>query len=116
MLKDPTGSQPLDSFVSSDTTTGAADVASHYSGRWSIECVFRDARQVLGAENPQSWKGVGPERAAALSLWLMTAVWAWYIPTYASARTWRVRPWYSAKVTPSFLDALAALRRVLWAD
>jgi len=116
MVKDPTGSQPLDFFVSSDTAIGAGDVASHYSGRWSIECVFRDAKQVLGAENPQSWKGVGPERAAALSLWLMTAVWAWYIPTYGTTRTWKSRPWYSAKATPSFLDALAALRRVLWAD
>jgi hypothetical protein len=27
-----------------------------------------------------------------------------------------VRPWYQTKATPSFLDALAALRRTLWAD
>ena len=29
--------------------------------------------------------------------------------------TWRMRPWYPAKRTPSFADALAALRRALWA-
>ncbi|MGH9155666.1 MAG: hypothetical protein ACRD1K_07535 [Acidimicrobiales bacterium] len=46
----------------------------------------------------------------------MTAVWAWYIPTFGAAQTWKDRPWYRAKATPSFLDALAALRRVLWRD
>ncbi len=46
----------------------------------------------------------------------MTAVWAWYIPTFGAARTWKVRPWYTAKAAPSFLDALAALRKTLWSD
>jgi hypothetical protein len=116
VIKDPNGKQPLDFFVCSDPHADAAWVASHYSGRWSIECVFREAKQILRTENPQSWKGVGPERAAALSLWLMTAIWAWYIPAYGPTPTWQHRPWYRVKVTPSFLDALAALRRVLWRD
>ena len=29
--------------------------------------------------------------------------------------TWRMRPCYPAKLTPSFADALAVLRRALWA-
>ena len=49
-----------------------------------------------------------------LSLWLMTAIWAWYIPTFGAAPTWTQRPWYRAKTNPSFLDALPALRRILW--
>ena len=28
--------------------------------------------------------------------------------------TWRRRPWYPKKATPSFVDALACLRRTLW--
>lgn len=43
-------------------------------------------KQCLGAENPQSWKGIGPERAASLSLY--AAIWTWYIPTYGPANTW----------------------------
>jgi hypothetical protein len=27
-----------------------------------------------------------------------------------------LRPWHQKKATPSFLDALAALRRTLWAE
>ena len=71
----------------------------------------RDAKQALGGEDPQSWKGEGPARAAALSLWLHTAIWCWYLSTHADTSTWRVRPWYRHKHTASFADALAALRR-----
>ena len=63
---------------------------------------------------PQSWKGQGPARAAALSLWLHTAIWCWYLGTHADTPSWRTRPWYRHKHTASFADALAALRRTLW--
>ncbi len=42
--------------------------------------------------------------------------WSWYLETHPTGRTWITRPWYPHKTTPSFLDALAALRRVLWAQ
>ncbi len=105
-----------DFFFTTDLDTGAAWVASRYAGRWSIDCVNREVKQILGAENPQCCKRLGPERAASVSLWLYAAVWAWYIPTHGTARTWIPRPWYSKKSTPSFLDAVAALRRTLWSE
>ena len=86
------------------------------AGRWSIEDTFRNVKQLLGGEDPQTWKGEGPERAASLALWLYGAIWAWYIKTQGSKTTWPALPWYPAKKTPSFADALAALRRVLWRD
>ncbi len=85
-------------------------------GGRTIEVTNRDAKQALGGEDPQSWKGQGPARAAALSLWLHTAIWCWYLSTHADTTSWRTRPWYRHKNTPSFLDALAALRRVLWSQ
>jgi hypothetical protein len=63
-----------------------------------------------------SWKRRGPERAAALSLWLHAAIWCWYLQTNPAGRTWIPRPWYRHKHTASFLDALAALRRTLWSQ
>jgi hypothetical protein len=56
-----------------------------------------------------------PERVVALSLWLHANVWAWYLATQGPTPTWTTRPWYTAKATPSFSDALACLRRTLWA-
>ncbi|MHB8184909.1 MAG: hypothetical protein ACYDDU_02285 [Dermatophilaceae bacterium] len=71
-------------------------------------------RQDTGGEDPQSWKRQRPERAAALSLWLHALTWCWYLQTHPAAGTWIPRPWYPHKKTPSFPDALAALRQVHW--
>ena len=113
---DPAGVEPDDFFVTTDTSATGAQVASRYAGRWSIEVCFRDVKQHLGGQDPQSWKRQGPERAAALSLWLHALTWCWYLHTHPGGRTWIPRPWYQAKATPSFLDALAALRRTLWSQ
>lgn len=116
IVRDPDGVEPDDFFVTTDRTASGAEVASHYAGRWSIEVCFRDVKQDLGAQDPQSWKRKGPERTACLSLWLHTLIWCWYLDTHPAGHTWIPRPWYRHKATPSFLDALAALRRVLWSQ
>ena len=114
IVRDPHGVEPDDYFFTTDLTATAAQTATRYAGRWSIEVTFRDVKQDVGGENPQCWKRRGPERAACLSLWLHAIVWCWYIDTNPHGATWPTRPWYPRKKTPSFLDALAALRRVLW--
>jgi hypothetical protein len=114
IVRDPTGKQPDDYYFTTDIDADPAEVATTYLGRWAIEITFRDVKQHLGGEDPQTWTHRGPHRAAALSLWIYTAIWAWYIPTYGTRRTWRPTPWYLRKTTPSFADALAALRRLLW--
>ena len=77
IVRDPTATQPDDFFVTSATQHSPAAIASGYTGRCSIEVTNRDAKQALGGEDPQSWKGQRPARAAALSLWLHTAIWCW---------------------------------------
>lgn len=116
IVRDPTGIEPDDFFVTTDLTASGADTASRYAGRWSIEVCFRDVKQALGGENPQSWKRSGPERAACLSLWLHAITWCTYLAEHPAGDTWIPRPWYPRKATPSFLDALAALRRTLWSQ
>ncbi len=116
IVRDPAGVEPDDFFVTTDLTASGGDTASRYAGRWSIEVCFRDVKQDLGGEDPQSWKRKGPERAACLSRWMHGLTWCWYLDTHPTGRTWIPRPWYTHKATPSFLDALAALRRVLWSQ
>ncbi len=114
IVRDPAGVQPDDFLFSTDLDCAPELVAEHYAGRWSIEDTFRNVKQHLGGQQPQSWKHKGPERAAGLSLWIYTATWLWYLTTQGSAVTWKRRPWYPKKATPSFADALACLRRTLW--
>jgi len=116
IVRDPMGREPDDFFFTTDLQAAPAAVVSHYAGRWSIEDTFRNVKQLLRGQDPQTWKGQGPERAAALSMWLYAAIWSWYIRTQGSKTTWPHLPWYTSKRTPSFTDALATLRRVLWRD
>lgn len=114
IVRDPAGKEPDDFFFTTDVEAYGPAVASRYAGRWSIEDTFRNVKQCLGGEDPQTWKGHGPERAACLSLWIYAAVWHWYIETQGTKPTFFRTPWYPGKTTPSFADALAALRRALW--
>jgi len=116
VVRDPEGHQHDDFFFSTNLQTAPELVAGHYAGRWSIEDTFRNDKQFLGAEHPQTWRKWGPERAAALSLWIYSAVWLWYIPNHGARPSWPSLPWYPQKRTPSFADALARLRRTLWQD
>ena len=51
-----------------------------------------------------------------LAFWLHTAVWCCYLASWNGQPTWRIRPWYTRKATPSFQDALTAMRRILWQE
>jgi DDE superfamily endonuclease len=114
IVRDPSGHQHDDFFISSDTSISSAEVASLYSDRWAIEVTNRDLKQYLGIQHPQSWVGDGPVRVVALAGWLYSAVWHWYLVAHAQDPAWPDRPWYTSKRTPSFADALAALRSETW--
>ena len=96
VVADPDARQPDDLFFTSDLDLAPEEVASLYAGRWSIEDTFRNTKQLLGGEAPQSWKGQGPERAAALSLWTYSAVWLWYVVCCGAQAPWQPRPWHRA--------------------
>jgi hypothetical protein len=114
VVADPDQREHDDLLLCTDLAIPPELVASLYYGRWSIEVTFRDTKQLLGGEQPQCWKVQGPERAAALSFWTYSAVWLWYLACHGTRPTWRTRPSYPTKRTPSFADALATLRRALW--
>jgi hypothetical protein len=112
--RDPGGKERDDFFFTTDLSSSPEEVVSCYAGRWSIEDTFRGVKQYLGGQDPQTWRGKGPERAAAFSLILYSVIWLFYIQTQGGRKTWISLPWYPRKTTPSFVDALAFLRRLLW--
>jgi len=112
--RDPQGKELDDFFISTDLTLATQAVIGGFAGRWCIEETNRNVKQYLGGQQPQTWRRQGPERAAALSLVLYAWVWTWYLQQNKGRQTWMARPWYATKETPSFRDALAALRRTLW--
>lgn len=114
--RDPDGKEKDDFFFTTDLTMTAAEVLECYNDRWAIEDTFKNTKQLLGGQQPQTFKGKGPERAAGLSLWLYSVVWLWYLSQKSHRRYFIVQPWYRQKATPSFADAIACLRRQLWKE
>ncbi len=114
--RDPQGKEKDDFFFTTDVTTEPAKVIECYADRWAIEDTFKNTKQFLGGQEPQTFKDKGPERAAGLSLWLYSMVWLWYLLQKSNKRYFIVHPWNPLKATPSFADAIACLRRELWAE
>jgi hypothetical protein len=112
--RDPAGKERDDFFFSTDLSLKPAQVIGGFAGRWSIEDTFKNTKQFVGGQEPQTWKGQGPERAAMLSLWLGSVVWLWYLGSQGREHRITAPPWYPKKEHPSFQDALAGLRRCLW--
>jgi hypothetical protein len=114
--KGPVDKDKVDFFVTTDLTLTPKQVIEGFAGRWSIEDTFKNTKQLLGGQQPQSFKREAPVRAAAMSFWLYSTVWLWYLE---NKRLWKMLPrfaWYHQKRTPSFADALASLRQTLWKE
>ena len=114
--RDPKGKEKDDFFFTTDLDLAGADVVSAFADRWPIEDTFRNVKQFLGGEQPQCWKGEGPQRAASLSHLLYGIVWLWYIKHGHASDSLAAAPWYPGKSVPSFKDAIAALRKALWRE
>jgi len=114
--RDPEGKEHDDFFFTTDLSLGPEQVIGGFAGRWSIEDTFKNTKQFIGGQEPQTWKGQGPERAAMLSLWLSSVVWLWYLSQPGWSGKISILPWYPQKTHPSFQDALASLRRHLWSQ
>ncbi len=110
--RDPEGIEKDDFFFTTDISMEPAKVISLYADRWSIEDTFRNAKQYLGIQEPQSWKFFGPERVAAFGYFIYGLVWMWFIK-FGEHEVKSTTPWYPQKCRPSFLDALAGIRRLI---
>jgi hypothetical protein len=112
--RDPERKEKDDYFLTTDLSRKPEAVISAFADRWAIEDTFRAVKQSLGAEEPQTWQGQGPERVAAFAYFLYGLVWLWYIRHGYGSVGVPATPWYPSKCRPSFRDALAALRTALW--
>lgn len=121
IIRDPDGQQVDDYFVCTDPTVSDTKIAERYYGRWTIEESIRDGKQYDGFESVQGWCPRSVERQAPMALIVQTMVKAWYIrrghrATSAHPKGDAICGWRTPKAHPSYLDMLATLRRVLWAD
>ena len=116
LVRDPSGQRDAKAFLCTDLDLEPTAILQRFVCRWRIETTFQEAREHLGVETQRQWSDLAILRTtpALLGLYSLVAVWA-----HGSMQTPNivVRPhpaaWYN-KHQPTFSDAIAAVRRVLW--
>jgi len=141
ITKDPKGRARPRAYFCTDSDRSIEEVLQTYAQRWDLEVAIRNAKQMLGVEDPQNgfWRrkqgrrsdtrrpgphprGRRGEQAVKhtfpLAFVAYALVFVWYLQNGDRkrdvARAKRLAPWYRQKCEPSFADMLAALRRDLW--
>jgi hypothetical protein len=118
VVRDPSGKRRDDCFFTTDLSMKPTEVLETIARRWSVEVAFRDAKQSLGFEEPQSRTRKAVERTAPMAFVLYSLTTLWYAEHgEALRRKWFVkRPWYRKKRSASFADMLATLRQASWVE
>src|SRR5918995_127075 len=84
--------------------------------RWQLEVTFQEARRHLGFETQRQWSelAIGRTTPALLGLFSLVALFADRQMREAAGALRRQAAWYH-KRHPTFADALALVRKELWA-
>jgi hypothetical protein len=115
LVRDPQARLSPYALFCTDPAVDALTVLAAYLQRWNIEVTFEEARAHLGFETQRQWttRAIGRTTPCLLGLFSLVVLLAHashpdHLPTRQAA-------WY-AKAEPTFIDALAAVRRQLWAS
>jgi hypothetical protein len=103
-------------FYSTDASLSPSRVVTLYTGRWGIEVTFQEVRRHLGFHTPRSWKRASVLRTGPCLLGLFSLVCLIHhrhTRGEGSRPLWA--PWH-AKAEPTFADAVASVRRLLWSQ
>jgi DDE superfamily endonuclease len=116
LVRDPRGAFQPQALLCTDRDADPAEVLAWFVRRWSVEVTFAEARRHLGVETQRQWSDAAVARTTPALLGLFSLVALRAVDLHArGALPHRLTAWYR-KEEPTFSDALAAVRRSLWAD
>lgn len=114
LVRDPLGRFDAQGLLCTDPTRTAAEVIGYYVRRWQVEVTFEETRRHLGVETQRQWSDRAIARTTPILLGLFSLVTLLATRLVRDGRLpVRTAAWY-AKQTPTFSDALAAVRRQWW--
>jgi hypothetical protein len=116
LVRDPSGEHEPAAFLSTDLKATPAMTLGWFVSRWRVETTFQEVRTHLGVETQRQWSDLAILRTtpALLGLFSLITVWADDLARNAGpALRPNIAAWYR-KEEPTFSDAIAAVRRVLW--
>jgi hypothetical protein len=115
LVRDPKGEFATQALLCTDLGAGPEQIVRWFVLRWQMETTFQEARRHLGMETQRQWSELAIRRTtpALLGLFSIVALFAHKRMTQ-STQAIRQAAWYR-KSRPTFSDALALVRKELWA-
>jgi hypothetical protein len=116
LVRDPLGEHEPQAFLSTDLDATPATILQWFVFRWRVETTFQEVRAHLGVETQRQWSDLAILRTtpALLGLFSLITVWASGLAqANGGLLHLHATAWYDKK-EPTFSDAIAAVRRVLW--
>jgi hypothetical protein len=116
LIRDPEEGFETQALLCTDLDAEPERIISWFARRWQMESTFQEVRQRLGLETQRQWSETAIRRTAPALLGLFSLVTLFAHRHMAKgADSARQTAWYS-KPHPTFSDALAQVRRQLWAQ
>ncbi len=115
LIHDPRGEFKTRALLCTDLDADPEKILSWFVTRWQLEVTFQEVRRHLGFETQRQWSDLAIRRTtpALLGLFSVITLFAHRQMTQA-AGAFRRAAWYH-KAHPTFADALALVRKELWA-
>jgi DDE superfamily endonuclease len=115
LIRDPHGQFATQALLCTDGDVAPEQIVAWFVRRWQLEVTFEEARRHLGVETQRQWSELAIRRTTPALLGLFSLI-TLLAHQQVSQRSVHVRQaaWYQ-KTQPTFADALAVVRRELWA-
>jgi hypothetical protein len=116
LIRDPREEFESQALLCTDPSADPARIIGWFVRRWQMESTFQEVRQRLGFETGRHWSETAVKRTAPAHLALFSVVTLFAHQEKARMpESVRRTAWYE-KEHPTFSDALALVRRELWAQ
>lgn len=114
LVRDPLRQLEPKAFLCTDQSATPVEILAWFVRRWSVEVTFEEVRRHLGVETQRQWSDKAIMRTTPCLLGLFSLVTLMADTLHArGALTAAQSAWYK-KPLPTFSDALASVRTVLW--
>jgi hypothetical protein len=116
LIRDPEGGFKPQALLCTDLDADPEQVLRWFVMRWQLEVTFQEMRRHLGFESQRQWSEMAIRRTtpALLGLFSLVTLFA-HRRMVQAAGAFRQAAWYQ-KRHPTFADALALVRKELWAQ
>ena len=116
LIRDPEGRFKPQALLCTDLSADPEQIVRWFVMRWQLEVSFQESRRHLGFETQRQWSELAIRRTtpALLGLFSLVTLCADHQMREVAGALRRQAAWYH-KRHPTFADALAVVRKELWA-